>query len=160
MQIKDYSLHTEFETSLDEVDVKLLNLLFENSRELVVKLSAKIGLSTDAIIYRIRRYRKFCDFTTITNVNKLGFHFYDILLDMKTFSHDEEIKFKELLRTNPRILKITKLLGNWAIIISVSAKDAKDFHGLVQSLKVLFSKQIRDFDTLLGYKEIKNKFII
>jgi len=94
-EVKNYENPKSKETilpKLDETDKKIIKLLAENSKATFVEISNKTNLSADAIIYRMNKYKKYDlirKYTTIVNVNKLGFHWYEMLFLMKLFSKEE-----------------------------------------------------------------------
>jgi len=141
----------------DDKDKKIINILFKNSRESLTNIAKQVNMSSDAIMNRLKKYKGTLVFTTDVNYNKAGLHYYTLLLRMKKFTKKEGAKLNELIVENKSFLKAIKVIGNWNIILTVLAKDAREFHLLIQRLRSLFSQNIRDFDTLIAYKELKNQ---
>lgn len=144
---------------LDAIDIKILNMLFRNSRRKLVSIGREIGLSSDAVVYRIKKYSSFVNFTIDINVSKLGFHWYTFLLQMNIFNIKDESRLIEFM-SQKRFLSATKTLGKWNVVINLLANDMKEFHLLSRQFRGFFSNTVRDFDALMAYQELKNDLLI
>jgi|TARA_B100001971_G_C18162951_1_gene522494 DNA-binding Lrp family transcriptional regulator len=145
---------------LDETDKIILNLLGENSRISYVDISKKTNLSADAIIYRMNKFQKsdlIKKYVTTFNVNTLGDHWYEVVFLMKLFTKKEEEKLINLIKRDIGVIKIRKTIGNWNILFTILAKNPKEFQEISGKIRTLFKENIKDYDTLLAYKELKNK---
>jgi len=148
---------------LDKIDYKIIELLLENSKTSFVEISKKINLSADAIAYRMNNYVKsgfIKRYATFTNVNKEGYHWYDMLFLMKVFTKKQEDILKGLIKTNENVIKAIKTIGECNILLSILAKNPEEFHLIAKTIRTLFQENIKDYDTLLTYKELKNKRFI
>ena len=146
----------EKEIKLDEIDLKILEILCENCRISSVKIAEKVDLTADAVNYRIKKMldgnviRKF---TILVNLSALNFHWYTFSLAMKTFTQQYDNKFKHFVTTHPYILRAVKTLGVWDFLLYVVADNPRHFHSTVKEIKTYFSDIIRNHQTLLAYVE-------
>jgi len=148
---------------LDDTDKKILNILSENSRTSLVDISKKVNLDADTIMYRIKKLQNkniIDHFGTNINANKLGMHWYNVLLLMKVFTEDEEKKLRDYFNQDPNLIGIIKTIGEWNLILTILAESPKQFHEIATKIKLLLGDSLKDYDSLLAYKELKNKDII
>lgn len=153
--ITDYSTSKSKET-FDEKDIELLNTLLKNSRTSAVELGSFCNLSPDAILYRLKKYSKF-KFTIFSNNNKLGFHTYDVLFSMRFFDKMQEAKLRTFLETQKEIRDTYRLLGNWNLFMRIAVKNPIQLHTIIRKFRTLFAGNVKDFDVIQAFKEIKNK---
>lgn len=147
---------------LNEKDTEIINLLSNDSRMSLVEISKKTGLNADTIMYKLKRYKEkkiIQKFRTDTNVNKMGLHWYNLLLLMKFFGKEEEKKLRDFFSNNQSLTSIIKTIGEWNIILTILAKDPKEFHNISTTIRRLLGDSLKDYDSLLAYKELKNKNI-
>jgi Lrp/AsnC family transcriptional regulator for asnA, asnC and gidA len=143
---------------LDESDHRIINLLKENSRQSIVELAKKLSMNADTIMYRIKKIEQtglIKKFTTITNINKLGYHFYTAMIIMKDFSDKEEKNIINFCANNQNILSAVKTIGRWNLLLDIKAKDQKEFQNIMQNLKSVLGNSLKDYDIIMGHKEIK-----
>ncbi|MEI6732180.1 MAG: Lrp/AsnC family transcriptional regulator [archaeon] len=146
---------------IDKTDKELLSILLENSRESSVEIAAKLKLSPDAVIYRMKKLKEsgvIRKFATIFNVNKMGYHWYTITLLMKNFSSKEEQNLKNYQKKNKNILRVLKTIGEWNILIDILAKSPQELQKEIGEIREILGDSIKDYDSFLAYKEIKNEF--
>jgi DNA-binding Lrp family transcriptional regulator len=151
------------ELDLDAKDVLLLNLLLEDSRMNAVELATKLSLSADAVIYRMKKLAHtgiIRRFTISVNVNKLGYRWYTILLLMNLLTVDEERKLQEYGRRNKNVVRIFKTIGEWNIMLDFLVKNSYELHSCIKDIKNMLRGSLKDYDISLGYKELKNSFVI
>lgn len=153
--ITDYSTSKSKET-FDEKDIELLNTLLKNSRTSAVELGSFCNLSPDAILYRLKKYSKF-KFTIFSNNNKLGFHTYDVLFSMRFFDKMQEAKLRTFLETQKEIRDTYRLLGNWNLFMRIAVENPIQLHTIIRKFRTLFAGNVKDFDVIQAFKEIKNK---
>ena len=79
------------EIKLDEIDLRILEILCENCRTSSVKIAQKVNLTADAINYRIKKLLEgsvIRKFTVLINLSALNYHWYTFSLAMKTFTNE------------------------------------------------------------------------
>ena len=98
-------------------------------------------------------------FTTLTNVNKEGYHWYTMMILMKFLTNEKEKKLSKLLETG-KIIDAVKTIGDWNVLLNIKAKNPKEFHSIANNIRTIFKEEIKDYDTLLAYKELKNENLL
>lgn len=144
------------DVKIDELDMKILEILCENCRTPSVKIAERVDLTADAVNYRIKKLLQgnvIRKFTILINLSALNYHWYTFSLAMKTFTNEYDKKFKQFVRTHPYILRAVKTLGAWDFLLYVVADNPKHFHSTVKEIKLYFSDIIRNHQTLLAYME-------
>lgn len=148
---------------IDKIDKELLSLLLENSRENAVELGKKLKISPDTVVYRIKKlveYKIIRKFSAIPNVNKMKYHWYTLVLLMKNLSDKEEQSLKAYQKKNPNVLRVLKTIGEWNIMIDLLARTPQELQKQIGEIRESLGDSIKDYDSLLAYKELKNKFTI
>lgn len=141
---------------MDEKDFQILEILCYNARRSTYEISRKVGLSPDAVSYRIKNMvganviRKF---TILVDLSKLGFHWYTYAMQVKTFNKQYDVKMKEFVRQHPHIIRAVKTLGAWDFILHILCEDATQYHQTIKELKVTFYDIIKNYESWIAYKE-------
>jgi len=148
---------------LDEKDKKLLILLERNARTPISKLSKDIGLSRDAIKYRINRLlenRILLKFTTTVNPPNLGFsNISTVLISLWNLNPEKEDSFIGHIKNNPYITYFARVGGRWDYTIEITAKNPGHYDEILTDIRRKFSDIIKDYESIPLLKEYKmNQF--
>lgn len=144
------------EIKLDNKDLLILRLLSENARMSSYELGNKIGLSSDAVIYRIKKMYDadvIRQFSIVANLTYLGYHWYTLAVNLKTLSKESEAKLKEYIKRHPYIMRVVKILGVWNLVISIATDTLNNFHKTVKEFQETFADIISNHQTWIAYKE-------
>ena len=112
---------------LDLKDRKLLYELDIDSRQSAHQIAKKIGLSKDAVIYRINKLQEagvIKQFHTIINVGKLGFISFRLYLKLQNTTPEKEEEIIEYLKSQKIIAWLVSIdgeydLGMWILVKSI-----------------------------------------
>lgn len=144
---------------MDEIDVKLVRLLSENSRATAVELSGKVDLSVPAINKRIARLQKEgkVRFTVQVDAEAAGKPItVFILLNLQSISATG--KLLDYVASDPDVLECYAVTGEYDYILKVCAKDVK---ALDRKLKLLKQqKGVVKSNTLFSLMENKNSICV
>ena len=141
---------------LDRKDQKILYELYKNARVPISLIAKKIGLSKDTIKYRIQRMEKnglILGYTTIVNLNSIGFHWNILLLQTKFENSEQETKFIDFLQSSKNVVKVMKCSGKWDYQIDVAYSSMLELNEIIKKIKE--STLLFDFSVLNCLKEIK-----
>ncbi|MDE1868641.1 MAG: AsnC family transcriptional regulator [Candidatus Micrarchaeota archaeon] len=160
---------------MDKLDIKDKKILYEldlNARQPDSEIAKKVGLSRDAVRYRIDKmlndgYIK--HFTVVVNTMKLGFDWYRLLVRLQNLTVEKEREMMEWLK--PRTSYLTKAEGRWDLIMSAYYRDVYEFRDLLNSFLAEYGDYIAGYDLsvttrfwhfhrnyLVGIKEKPMKF--
>jgi DNA-binding Lrp family transcriptional regulator len=142
---------------LDLKDKKILYLLLENSRLNASEIAKYVGLSKNAVSYRIDRLLKnniIWKFFPIFDFHKVGVYSYDLFIKLKATKEEEE-KIKEYFRNHPNVVWATTLFGKWDLFVQVIAKDMWDFEAVLDKIVEFLGEKLDSYDAKLMVKRAK-----
>ncbi|MFH0737571.1 MAG: Lrp/AsnC family transcriptional regulator [Candidatus Micrarchaeota archaeon] len=114
---------------LDKTDWRILYHLDRNSRMPLSTLSRKVGISKEALHYRIKRLRekgRISKFYTIINTAKFGYYFFKIYLQLQNMTQKTEKEMMDYLHAHPRYGWSCMSSGRWDMIVGAWAEDVVD----------------------------------
>jgi Lrp/AsnC family leucine-responsive transcriptional regulator len=126
---------------LDKRDWKLLYHLCRNARTSHNKLGKKLGMSRNAVAYRVERLierRIISGFFTIIDHGLLGHSFYHVLLKVNA-TEEEEVALITYLKNHKNLLVADRLLGEWDFMLEFGCKGIEQFNLMMKELKQKFS---------------------
>jgi len=104
--------------NLDLKDKKLLHELDLNSRQSIQKLARKIGLSKDAVKYRMNKLQDegiIKSYTAVIDTGKLGFLSFRLYLKLYNISPSKKKEILEFLLKKPNLMWLVEVEGKWDI---------------------------------------------
>lgn len=147
---------------IDEKDVRLLVALEENARLPLSKLSKKVGLSRDAVKYRMERlirHKILLKFTTIVNPPNFGFtHIAYLFLQLWNLDEERENRFIRYLVNHPNVTYVAKVSGRWDYRIDITARNPGHYDDVLTDVRRRFQDIIKDYDTVTLLKEHKMSY--
>jgi Lrp/AsnC family leucine-responsive transcriptional regulator len=143
---------------LDLKDKKLLFELDSNSRQSVQQLARKIGLSKDAVKYRINNLMQegiIKSFNAVIDTGKLGFFSFRILLKFYRLSPEKEKEILDFLLKNKNLVWLVQIEGNWDVNTWFLYKSVEEMNGFYQEFLEKYNNYIdkKEFGiyTLINY---------
>ena len=142
---------------LDAKDCLILNILQSNCRISLTDIAKQIGLSIDSTKKRIKKMENLFFYPRVQiRPRKLGFsNIVDIKIKLNTYNEKEINKFLDYLKSNPRIVEIFSISGQWDLSMVVISKNADDLGNISLEIKNKFGKIISAWSestTLKAYK--------
>jgi Lrp/AsnC family leucine-responsive transcriptional regulator len=151
----------EIET-LDKTDRKIMELLFDDSRMKTVDIASKIGISADAVQYRIKKLMEkeiISFFGAYYNPTVLGYTRHKVLLWLQHTTKEQEKKLIRYCEHHPNSAYLNRVVGSWDLEVDFDARNAQELHDIVKDLRNKFSDIIRDHSTLTILREhVPNPF--
>jgi Lrp/AsnC family leucine-responsive transcriptional regulator len=126
---------------VDDTDLRILIALYNNSRETTVRLARLIGLTPDAVNYRIKRLIKnkfILGYTAWFDAKKLGFEYYKILINFRSITREKEKHFLDFCLEHDNVIFINKTIGSWDIEVDVIVENTVELHKFIQEAKTKF----------------------
>jgi Lrp/AsnC family leucine-responsive transcriptional regulator len=162
-EIRRISLERVEETErLDETDEKIMGYLFDDSRMKTVDIASRIGISSDAVQYRIRRLLErglISFFGAYYDPLAIGYTRYKVLLWLQHTVRERETQLIRYCENHPNSTYLNRLVGSWDLEVDLDARDTRELHGIVKDLRNRFSDIIRDHSTLTILRErVPNPF--
>ena len=141
---------------LDEVDIKILNILQDNADLAYAEIAKMVGVSTSTVFMRIRKLREQGYIKRIVaevDPEPLGYKLKALIflsLDVKKFN-----QVVEALKSIPQIKEIYDVTGEWALACMLLVKDHAE---LSRVLEVIGSIDgVRNTSTLVVLRTIKEE---
>jgi Lrp/AsnC family transcriptional regulator, leucine-responsive regulatory protein len=149
-----------------ELDIKDEKILFElekNARQSNSSIAKSVGLSKDAIGYRIKQLENknlIRGYRTLIDVSKLGYTLYRIYFKFIDVSETELDKIIEFLKKEKNTWWIGKLDGSWDFAFAYWSKTNKEFYDFHKKFSGKFRKYIKDklISPIIDYKEIPRRY--
>ena len=127
--------------SVDKTDMKILSVLYQNARATTVEIAGKVGLTPDAVQYRIKRLaeRKFIlGYTAWFDSRKLGFDYYKILIGFRNITKDLEKEFIEFCIENDNVVYLNKTIGSWDLEVDLIVRNNLELHEFTREIRTMF----------------------
>ena len=145
---------------VDEINVKILNCLRENSRENASVISEKVGLSISAVIERIKKleaneYIK--KYTVDLDKNKIG---RDVTALMQiTLDHPKYTEnFINKVKSNNDVLECHYLAGNYDFLIKICTNTTESLEKILNKVKAI--EGVSKTTTMIVLSTIKNEYSV
>ena len=155
----EFSSQKEVE-EIDSIDVRILQELQANSRASLVSIARKLNVSSDVVRYRLKRLKDrkiILEFRTRLGYKKLGYNWYQLLIDLRRFPEAEEKKFFGIVQTIPNITYLVKCMGKWDLEIHIRAQSNEEFRKILKKIRNALSDFIVSYDTMIIFKRYKSR---
>lgn len=116
-------------SKLDEIDMKILSILFRDSSISVPRLSKELGLNLSVTYSRIKRLRRrgvIERFTVIVNEEKLGLPF-SAIAGINIDPKQREQILQEISKLDS-VRLIREVTGRFALLVSLRGRTVDDLH--------------------------------
>ena len=148
------------EINLDEVDIKILEVLMKDAKKPYTEVAKKAFVSGGTVHVRMRKLEEsgIVDGTTLkVNYSKLGFDitaFIGIFLEKSAFYDQVIDRLKEI----PEITTIHYTTGNYSMFCRLHCKDTKHLKDVLHD-KIQMVDGIDRTDTMISLEESLNRNI-
>lgn len=131
--------------TLDVKTLKILDVLCENSRESINKISKKVELSSESTSYRIKKLTKdktILQFYPHIDYKRLGFNTYHVFLVVSELDGYEEII--DYFRKLPNTIFIIEYTDKWDLEVVLLEKSILNLDKLISKAQAKFSESIME----------------
>lgn len=136
--------------SIDKVDYMILDILSKNCRASLVDIAKKIGISANAVKYRIKQLEKnkiIKGYSTIINNAYFNLNHYRVLLFLSDSAKKKDAR--NFLRQQKDVIFITQLIGAADIKFEILCSSPLRIYKLIDELNHIESGLVRDFDEII-----------
>lgn len=166
-ELKENSYEIIFATEpenaeIDNTDIEILKLLAPNARMPVIDIASKIGITSKTVISRIRELEKkkiIVGYKTVFDLEKLGYEYFKMQIRLHNVTAEKMKQFRNYIRSHPNIVYDDEVLGGDDIEIEMQVKDMQELRAIIEKIKSEFAEIIKDYKTMLFYKEHKLLFL-
>jgi DNA-binding Lrp family transcriptional regulator len=144
--------------TIDEKDRLLIHALHKNSRESLVDLTAKVGLSIDAVSKRIKKLKIkniIPFYTTAIDYNLLGFEKYKLFIYTKNYSDEVEKELIAFLKSKKNTINLIRILGPWKLEVEFLIKEHEEFDKILSELQKKFANNVQKLDYSIFRNEVR-----
>lgn len=139
---------------VDDIDMKILKIISSNARIPLVTLSDKIGMSPEAIKYRINKLKKIeiiKSFRANIDHTKLGYQYFKLDIYLKDYS--QRNKIINHIRNNIHLFSIDVTTGSSHLELEFFVKDLSHLNEIMGEINKKFPGSMRNFK-YFNFKEV------
>jgi DNA-binding Lrp family transcriptional regulator len=132
---------------LDLKDKKILYELDKNARISLTQVGKKVGLSTEAIHYRIKRFEEkgiITNYHTSINFCKLGLTHFKICLKFNGIDLKTEEEYYKMIKPIPQVIWIARCQGDWDCMISCTVNNIYELDKVKDNIISIGNKYISE----------------
>lgn len=133
---------------LDLKNRKILYILSQEARTPPSIIAKQVGLSKDAVKYRMRQLEKkgiIHNYITELDPYPLGYIGYELFLKFN-IPPEEEGKIADYFNSHPNIIWSCYLSGEWDYFAELACSTNPEFHSITKDLAERFGEQLVDYD--------------
>ena len=133
---------------LDLKDKKILYILAQEARTPASAIAKQVGLSKDAVKYRIRQLEKkkiIYNYIAVIDNDKLGFYAYDLFMRLN-IPPGQESKITGYFDNHPNICWSCFMSGQWNFFVELLCSSNREFHEITKDIAAKFSSMLEDYE--------------
>jgi len=137
---------------LDKTDILILKELAKDARARLIDIAVKAGISSELALHRLRKLQKqniLLGSRIQFDMEKFGYHFSEILLNIRHFTEENKNKIKQFARNSKHVNTLNFSLTKPNCIIQLFHKEESELRDTLQKIKELFAEEIIDLDFML-----------
>ena len=137
---------------LDQKDKKILKELENNCRQSSTQIAKKVGLSKDAVNYRIKNLEKekiINGYYAVLNITKLGFITYKLMITFQNTNINIEKGIISYLQKSPHVGWLVSCDGNYNLMVVTWVKNELVFNNFLVDFLKRYGKYIKQRDVLV-----------
>lgn len=141
---------------MDVKDRKILYELSKNSRLSAPQIARKVGVSKDAVIYRMKNLEKsgvIQKYISVVNLRKLNYRTHMIFLEFRKYDLEAEKRILDFLINHPYTIWVSSPSGRWDVVVDIISKDADQFDEILTNLINNLGNNLKHYEFLETIKE-------
>jgi Lrp/AsnC family leucine-responsive transcriptional regulator len=122
-------------SGIDDIDCEILAELQDNARIAFAELGRRVGLSTPAVIERVRRLEEkqvIVGYRTLVDPSKVGLPVRAFV--KVTVAGDKLAKFSALVRKLPEVLQCHRVTGAESFMVQIAVRDMTHMEEAIDSM--------------------------
>lgn len=146
---------------LDNIDLNLLRIIAGNSRVPVIELAEKLHVTPKTISSRIQGLEKkkvIVGYRTMFDLEKLHEQYFKVFIQTNNVTEQKESDFRMFIKQHPRVIYDNEVMGGADFEIEIQVGSLSQFREFINEIREKFSNIIKDYSTMLFYKEHKYIF--
>jgi len=143
---------------LDQKDRKILYLLSEDAKLPVTEIAKEVGLSKDAVSYRIKRLVErgvIMYFIPVIDVQKLGFSGYYLYMRLQNLEERTDLEILNYLKQSKYTMFVCSCFGSYDVVVQLLVRNIQDVDVFLREFRREYDKYVLDFTLLITSREYK-----
>jgi DNA-binding Lrp family transcriptional regulator len=161
-KVNDYVLTSDKPVvNVDDTDIALISLLYENARYTLKELGEKLALTPVTISNRILKLEQtkiILGYRFQLNYSVFGILFFKLLLQLTDYSKNFRDKLFDFCKHHPNITCFIEQVGSYPIEIEVEIADYQKLNEFVDLFREQFDYGLSSCETLMIKKDHLHKF--
>jgi len=144
------------ELVLDEISIKILNGLFNNSRKNLAHIAHENESTVEIIRNRIKNMEEqkiIVKYTINIDYELLDYEFYKTFIYLKNTNKESIEKLLAYILINKNIIYVIKQISAWDIELEILCKNYKEYNKVISELTQKFSEAINKIETAIISKD-------
>ncbi len=148
---------------LDDVDLKIINIISQNAKISTKDLSKIAEISHNTARKRIVNLEQrgvIRGYHAIPRPSALGIQNFEVLIKTKPLTEENEAELREFCRKSPYIIFMIKCVGTYDLNIVIDARNINHFSKVLNQFNYRFGHLIKRMDSLSVLDVYKYKYIL
>jgi DNA-binding Lrp family transcriptional regulator len=148
---------------IDELDVKILKELSQNSRESIVNISEKLKEPFSTIRARIKSLEQnkvIVGYSLLFDLNKIGMLNYKVFIKTKDKSEESYKKLISFSKFHKNITWFFKTLGEHDFELRIEVDTQEKYQEIIKEIRSEFSSIINELETIIIFNELKEDYSV
>ena len=148
---------------IDELDVKILKELSQNSREPIINISEKLKEPFSTIRVRIKNLENkgvIAGYSLLFDLNKTGMLNYKTFIKTKDKSEEAYKKIIFFTKSHKNITWFFKTLGEHDFELRVEVESQEKYQEIIKEIRSEFASIISDLETIIVFDELKEDYSV
>lgn len=144
--------HTAEKIEPDLKDRKILTLLGANARTPLTQIAKQVGLSRDAVSYRVaqlERHGVIQGYRTVIDIKRFGYDAYHIFLRLTHAEKQVEERLITRFQHYPFARAVITCRGKYDVELAVVAKTGKEFDAILDQVLEDCGDNLQEYDVLM-----------
>jgi Lrp/AsnC family leucine-responsive transcriptional regulator len=129
------------ENKLDEIDRRILDALFHDSRMKIVRLAETAGTSVDIVRSRMMKLEEngiIVNYKALIDYTRIGLEFYKSFLYFDSFSEEDRKRLFEMCKQDRNVVHMVTLIAPWDMELEIMVESYQQYNAIMRRLKAEF----------------------
>ena len=139
---------------IDEIDLRILSKLVQDSRIPFSRLARELGVSESTVYLRIKRLRELGilkSFSAIVDLSRLGYE-VEAFIKIKVGNQWSPLEVAEALEKISGVMEVYEVSGDFPILIKVLARNNNELSNIIDSIMKV--KGVTDIDVMYVIRKV------
>ncbi len=143
-----YSVYSDA-VSTDDLNLRILRALAENSRWTAVEIAEQLPVTSDAVLQRIKRLERqkiITRYNLVLNHELLNQIHYKVFIYLDRVNPAKQQEFMNYCKSKPNIVFILKTLGEWDCELDIEVENLTQFREVMMDLTSRYGEIIDAYE--------------